>query len=200
MQAEILDEQGRDGRGTGVAEKLRQTGRSGSLPVPIQGAWLLHIPGGSQGNGQQLLPSMPCLCVTLPLCTPVPLRLLGHLLSKDSPATPALGKFIPLVLFASLSGNLFAASEPESLGSDSSVGSSGAQDCEGAGAQCASRGPWDAHICSDTSPPKARTAGTLWHLEPRSRVWQSPVCQLGAGPWPLPCVTCLCWDMMRMGF
>lgn len=38
VQAEILDEQGRDGRGTGVAEKLRQTGRSGSLPVPIQGA------------------------------------------------------------------------------------------------------------------------------------------------------------------
>lgn len=32
------------------------------------------------------------------------------------------------MLFASLSGNLFAVSEPESLAPDSSVGSSGAQD------------------------------------------------------------------------
>lgn len=45
VQAEILDEQGRDGRGTGVAEKLRQTGGAGPLPVPFRVAWLSHIPG-----------------------------------------------------------------------------------------------------------------------------------------------------------
>lgn len=44
VQAEILDEQGRDGRGTGVAEKLRQTGGAGPLPVRFRVAWLSHIP------------------------------------------------------------------------------------------------------------------------------------------------------------
>lgn len=141
-------------------------------------------------------PCHPCpACgVTLPVCAPVPLRLLGHFPGKDSPATPALGKFIPLMLFAALSGNLFAASEPESLAPDSSVGSHSAQDTARsaaserggkalylqAGTHC-ERGPWNAYICPDAIPSKAGAAGTLWHLAPqKSRVWQS---RLPAGHW-----------------
>jgi len=58
VQAEILDEQGRDGRGAGVAGKLRQAGGAGPLPMPFPGAWLSPR-HWSRGAGREMGRS-PC--------------------------------------------------------------------------------------------------------------------------------------------
>lgn len=63
VQAEILDEQGRDGRGAGVAGKLRQAGGAGPLPMLIPSARLFsrHQPlwaGKEMGRSPCHLPCL----------------------------------------------------------------------------------------------------------------------------------------------
>lgn len=103
MQAEILDEQGRDGRGTGVAGKLRQAGGAGPLPMLFASARLSprhRSLGAGREMGRSPCHARPVCSVAQPACTPVPRGLLGRFPAKDGPAALALGKFIPLALFA----------------------------------------------------------------------------------------------------
>lgn len=81
VQAEILDEQGRDGRGAGVAGKLRQAGRR-SWTSPRAFCWCLAlpmppVPGGWQGDEQKPLPRMPCLRHGPASMCPSPMRAPG---------------------------------------------------------------------------------------------------------------------------
>lgn len=78
VQAEILDEQGRDGRGADVAGKLRQTGPLPTLPVP----------GGWQVDGQKPLPRMPCLRHDPASVCPGPAWAPGSLPGKGRPCRP----------------------------------------------------------------------------------------------------------------
>lgn len=186
VQAEILDEQGRDGRVAGVSGKLRQAG--GVRPLPM------------------LFPSAH--------------GFLGRFLAQNGPTVLALGKFIPLTLFASLPGNLFAASEPQSLGISPrpALGAAvptgplpapvprneGAQPCACRLGAYRGPAPGDAHVCPLMPfhpklvllPPWRPPAPCApQHLAPPDQ----SACRLGTGSRLLPGVTHLGWDWDRDG-
>lgn len=154
-------------------------------------------------------PCHPCpTCgVTLPVCAPVPLRLLGHFPAKDSPATLAFGKFIPLMLFASLSGNLQRLQRVnQSLLPDSSVGRSRAQDIahpaapqQGGKALYPQAGTYcDGMLIYALIPSHPK----LVLLTPYGS-WQPRRAEFGRAQfasWALGHSLSPEWDMMRMGF
>lgn len=195
-----------DGRGAGVTGQLRQAGGAGPLPMLFPGAWLTPC-HQSLGAGREMgispCHACPACSVTLTACALVPCRLLGHFPVKDGPATP--GNSFPSCYLPLCHETRFQLmNETQSLCSPQPAVWAASlpvplptllPHSEGTQPYACRVGDLGMLMCApDAILSKASAAATLAPPGTLHPPKKQDACQLGAGSWPLPCVTHLGWD------